>query len=79
MNRGGIDLRGALELVRTQLPEVSLIVEKILQPTDLADVEYVIEMLVEEDAANRIWDRQCLRLLQAWRAKTLMQNVIDDL
>ena len=76
-NAGGLDVRVALELVRHQLSEVALIVEKILQPADLADVECVIEMLLEEDAKNRIWDRKCLLLLQSWRARMLMQIVID--
>ena len=76
-NEDGLELRDALELVRNQPGEVSAFVEKVLQPSDLADVEYVIEMLVEEDAVNRIWDRKCLRLLQSWRARTLMQIVIE--
>ena len=76
-NEGGLELRDALELVRNQPSEMSAFVEKILQPADLADVEFVIEILVEEDAVNRIWDRKCLRMLQAWRARTLMQIVID--
>jgi hypothetical protein len=72
-----IDLREALEFFRNDFHEVSVFVEKILRSSDIADVEYVIEILVEEDAVNRIWDRNCLRLLQAWRAKTIMQIVID--
>ena len=76
-NAVGLELRDALVLVKNQSSEVSLFVEKILQPADLADVECVIEMLLEEDAKNRIWDRKCLQMLQAWRAKTLMQIVIE--
>ena len=76
-NAVGLELRDALVLVRNQSSEVSLFVEKILQPDDLEDVEYVIEILAEEDAKNRIWDRKCLRMLQAWRASTLMQIVIE--
>lgn len=74
---GCIELRDALELARHQPTEVLTFVEKVLRPADMTDVEYVIEMLVEEDAANRIWDRQCLRQLQAWRARALMQIVIE--
>ena len=73
----GIDLRQALERVRRQTCEVSIFVEKILRPKDLAEVIYVIEMLTAQVKESDIWSLRCLRMLQAWRAKTLMQIVID--
>lgn len=76
-NERGIDLRQALERVRRQTLEVSIFVEKILRPEDLDDVVYVIEMLIAELKDTDIWSWLCLRMLQSWRAKTLMQIVID--
>ena len=73
----GIDLRQALERVRMQTFEVSIFVEKILRPEDLEDVVYVIDMLSAEVKESDLRSRQCLRMLHAWRAKTLMQIVIE--
>ena len=46
-NEDGLELRDALELVRNQPREVSAFVEKVLQHEHMADVEFVIEILVE--------------------------------
>ena len=76
-HEGGIELHQALERVRKQSYEVSIFADKILQSGDLDDVVYVIDKLVAETEHKNIWSRECLRMLQAWRARTLMQVVID--
>ena len=76
-NERGIDLRQALERVRRQTLEVSIFVEKILRPEDLDDVVYVIDKLAAEVKQTDVWSLQCLRMLQSWRARMLMQIVIE--
>ena len=56
---------------------MSIFVEKILRPEDIDDVVYVIDMLSTDVKDSDIWSLQCLRMLQSWRARTLMQIVID--
>ena len=73
----GIELRQALERVREQPYEVSIFVEKILQPDDLGDVVYVIDKLSAEITDAHVFAQKALRMLQAWRARALMQIVID--
>ena len=73
----GVELRQALERVRMQPSEISVFVEKILQPEDLDDVIYEIEKLSAELTEKNLFAPRALRMLQAWRAKMLMQIVID--
>ena len=73
----GIELREALECVRKNPLEVSIFVEKILQPSNLEDVVNVIDMIVAEKKRDDIYLEESLRMLHAWRAKTLMMNVIS--
>lgn len=72
----GIDLRDALYCAKKDIPETSIFIEKVLQPSDLDDVAYVIDMLLSENTDGVVWAPQCLTILHAWRAKTLMMNVI---
>lgn len=72
----GIDLRDALYAAKSDIQEMSIFIEKILQPTDLDDVIYVIDMLLSENTDGVIWAPHCLPMLHAWRAKVLMMNVI---
>ena len=73
----GIELRYALSCVRKYTHEVSVFVESILQPSDLDDVIYVIERLSDDAKKIHFQAHESLRMLQSWRAKTLMQIVID--
>ena len=73
----GIELQQALAQLRRQKQEVEVFVEKVLVPSDLANIEPVIDMLAKEIDGSDWWNPECLRLLQAWRAKVLMQIVID--
>ena len=73
----GIELRYALICVRKYSYEVSVFVESILQPSDLDDVNYVIEKLREETKTVNFQAHESLRMLQAWRARVLIQIVID--
>jgi hypothetical protein len=72
----GIDLRQALQRIRYQAFDVSIFLEKIVQTDDLDDVVHVIEMLESENIDGNLFIPESLRLLQAWRARTLMQIVI---
>ena len=73
----GIELRDALLCVREQTVEVSVFVGHILQPADLDDVVHVIDRLAADVKNRKIWSSDCLPPLRAWRAKVLMQIVID--
>ena len=73
----GIDLRQALQRIRNQAFDVSIFVEKILQPDDLDDVVHVIEIIEAENPDGNIFLPRSFGLLQAWRARVLMQIVID--
>ena len=73
----GIELRYALSCVRKYTYEVSVFVEQILQPSHIDDVVYVIELLSADSAKRHFQAHESLRMLQAWRAKTLMQLVIE--
>lgn len=73
----GIELRYALSCVRKYAYEVSVFVENILMPSDLDDVEYVIEKLCDDAKKSHFEAHESLRMLQVWRAKTLMQIIID--
>ena len=73
----GIDLRQALQRIRNQAFDVSIFVEKILLLDDLDDVVHVIEMLGAENPDGNLFLPRSLGLLQAWRARALMQIVID--
>lgn len=72
----GIDLCEALQRIRMQAFDVAVFVEKILQQEDLDDVVHVIEMLQAENPPGNPYLPASLGLLQAWRARTLMQIVI---
>lgn len=73
----GIELRQALARIRKQRYEVSVFVEKILQNSDIDDVDYVIELLSADIKECYMWALECMHMLQSWRAKTLMQIVIE--
>ena len=73
----GIELRYALSCVRKYKYEVSVFIESILQPSDLDDVIYVIERLSDDAKKVHFKAHESLRILQAWRAKILMMNVIE--
>lgn len=73
----GIKLRYALDCVREQAANVSVFVEHILQPSDLDEVSYVIERLYADSEKRKFKAAESLRMLQAWRAHTLMQIVIE--
>lgn len=73
----GVSLREALHTARKRRREVSVFVEKILRTSDLADVVYVIDSLGAETTDGNTEPGECLRLLQTWLARTLMQSVID--
>ena len=76
-HEGSVDLLQALQRIRMQAFDVSVFIEKILQPVDLDDVVHVIEMLQAENPDGNLFPPASLSLLQAWRARTLMQIVID--
>ena len=73
----GIELRQALQRIRMQAFDVSIFVERILRPEDLDDVVHIIEMLQAENLGVNLSPPTSLGLLQAWRARALMQIVID--
>jgi hypothetical protein len=73
----GIDIRQALQRIRYQAFDVSIFLEKIVKTDDLDDVVHVIEMLEAENINGNLFFPGSLRLLQSWRAKTLMQIVIE--
>ena len=73
----GIDLSQAPQRIRNQAFDVSIFVEKILQPDDLDDVVHVIEIIEAENPDGNIFLPRSFGLLQAWRARALMQIVID--
>ena len=72
-----IELRHALKCLRKYRYEVSVFVEIILQPSDLDDVIYVIEMLSDDAKKIHFKSHESLRMLQAGRAKVLMMSVIE--
>jgi hypothetical protein len=74
---GDVDLREALELVRAQEYEVTVFIEQILQKSDLDDVECVIEKLVSDTDYQFFQAGTCLKMLQSWRARTLMRIAIE--
>ena len=73
----GIELRTALRQVRRETKKMSIFIDKILHASDLDDVVYVIDVLASEIGKGDLPGTACLSLLQAWRARTLMQSVID--
>jgi hypothetical protein len=74
---GGIELRQALEIVRRRRREVAVFIERILQPSDLDEAVFVIDLLTKDLSEFDSWDDMCLTLLQAWRARVLMQIIIE--
>ena len=72
-----IDLREALIFLRNDWREIAAFVEKILQPNDIDYVDCVIELLIADIRVGFGSAPECLRMLQAWRAKMLMQIIID--
>lgn len=73
----GIDLRQALQRIRYQAFDVSIFLEKIVKTGDLDDVVHVIEMLESENIDGNLFPPRSLCLLQTWRARTMMQIVIE--
>ena len=73
----GIEVRQALEILRFNRIDLAIFIEKILQPGDIDDVDYVIDLLERQMTEVSWLDKLCLILLQAWRARSLMQIVID--
>lgn len=74
---GNIGLREALHRVRGQHEEISVFVGQVLNPSDLDDVVYVIDALQGEKLGNDSSGANGLRMLCAWRARVLMQVVVD--
>lgn len=74
---GDIELREALELVRSQAYEVTVFIDQILELSDVDDVSYVIEKLIS-DPDYRFFNRgNCLKILLSWRSGALMRIVIE--
>jgi hypothetical protein len=48
-----------------------------LQKSDLDDVECVIEKLISDTDYQFFQADTCLKMLQSWRARTLMRIVIE--
>ena len=74
---GDVDLREALTLVRSEKHEISIFVGYILQSSDNDAVDYVIELLTADIKQGYFGAPECWRMLQSWRARMLMQIVID--
>ena len=74
---GGIALRDALYCAKGSIPEMSIFIDQVLQPSDLDDVVYVIDMLLSENTDGHIWAPECLPMLHAWRARVQMGFVLD--
>ena len=73
----GMALREVLKSVRNSPVDVSIFVKTVLQPSDIDDVAHVIEALNEDTKSLDGGSLDSLLMLQSWRAKALMQIVID--
>ena len=73
----GIELREALYIVRRQHDEIAVFVDRILDESHFDDVVFVIDQLCGEMSDPDFSGSVSLQMLHAWRARVMMQIVID--